>query len=379
MITRKDIEKLANVDKYPCTSIYIPTHRAGHNQEDQLRYKNALNEAARQLDAHDLDQREIQKWFEPARTLQEDSEFWLHQSDGLAVFIGVDQFKYFQVPIDFNPFIWVGPDFFLRPLLPLFSTDRLFYLLALSKNKVRFFECTRWSITPMKIEDVVPASIKALPTFMSERESGQMHSGQGSGQPPIYHGHNENNASEKELIKDYVRTIEEGLREALGEHPSPLLLAGVDYLTNAYRQESGNEDLLPSTVSGNTDDDDPALLHEKAVWELGDFFIEDRQAYARQFEAYLAEGRASAAITDIVPAAVSGRVAALFCHNETRTWGAFEPKSHQASLHEEQSKDSIELLNFAAINAFLQGAEIFNVDRENMPFPSANLNAIYRF
>lgn len=380
MINRQKVEQLASIEEPHCTSIYLPTHRAGHNQEDQLRYKNALNEAANQLEGLGLNPRQIRQRLQPAWDLYEDSSFWLHQSDGLALFIGKENFDYFEVPIDFNPFVWTGPQYLLRPLLPLFSTDRIFYLLALSKNNVRFFECSRWAITPVKINDVAPANLAATSVFVSEAGNLQMHSGQGADQPPIYHGHDQTNATETAALKEFVSAIEAGLREALCEHPEPLLLAGVDMITALYKQMSANEGILAPTISGNTDEDDPALLHEKAVLALGaDFFLENQLAYAEQFDSFMAEDRASAVLTEIVPAAVNGRVSALFINRDYYSWGAFDAEKHQAIVHPEQQKNSLELLDFAAKQAFLKGADIFDTDRQNLPFPTANLNAIYRY
>ena len=51
MFTDEKFNTLQNIKKseYPCVSIFIPTYRAGKNQEDKLRLKNALSEAVSQL------------------------------------------------------------------------------------------------------------------------------------------------------------------------------------------------------------------------------------------------------------------------------------------------------------------------------------------
>ena len=98
-------------NNYPCVSIYIPTYRAGNNQEDKLRLKNALSEAVTQLRNNDLfpdkamTKQDAQKYLSQAYEILDDEEFWLNLSDGLVVFLNKDQFEYYTVPVDFQNFV----------------------------------------------------------------------------------------------------------------------------------------------------------------------------------------------------------------------------------------------------------------------------------
>lgn len=83
-------ELKALTTRYPglCLSLFMPTHRAGRDtQQDPIRFKNLLQEAENRLRDFDLRTPEVQGLLEPARRRLDDSAFWRHQSDGLAVFL----------------------------------------------------------------------------------------------------------------------------------------------------------------------------------------------------------------------------------------------------------------------------------------------------
>jgi len=133
MITRPQFDALAAASNPYSVSIYIPTYRVGNQQEDKIRLKNALKKAEEKLGfRYGVSEREAKEILAPAQALEDQSDFWKNQSDGLALFIGEDRFEYYSCPIDFETMIYVAPEFYLRPLVPLLGDDTAFYLLALS-------------------------------------------------------------------------------------------------------------------------------------------------------------------------------------------------------------------------------------------------------
>ena len=138
-------------------SVFIPTYRANHSQEDRLRLKNALLEASRQLEEHGFQKQEARAYLEKAFELLENQRFFTELSDGLCLFVGEDFFSWEVLPVNFNPYVFVGNRFYLRPVLPVLTGQSRFFLLALSQNEVRFFEGHQHSITPVRIQAAMPA------------------------------------------------------------------------------------------------------------------------------------------------------------------------------------------------------------------------------
>ena len=89
----------------------------------------------------------MQKMLEPASKLLQDSHFWQHQSDGLAIFLSSNRARRYRLPLNFAELVVVADHFHISPLLPLFTGDGQFYILALSQNEVRLLLGTRYSVS----------------------------------------------------------------------------------------------------------------------------------------------------------------------------------------------------------------------------------------
>ncbi len=138
ILTKTELEQLMRKEQQWCVSIYMPTHRTGTDaQQDPIRLKNLLREAEIQLSAQGIGRREVQNMLEPASMLIQDSNFWQHQSDGLAIFISSSRVRRYRLPLKFEELVVVIDHFHIKPLLPLFTGDGQFYILALSQNEVR--------------------------------------------------------------------------------------------------------------------------------------------------------------------------------------------------------------------------------------------------
>ena len=111
-------------DSLPLISIYIPTYRSGKSQEDNLRFKNAISDAAEQLMNKEIlgdqvmNKQDASKYLVQCYDLLDNENFWNELSDGLAVFVGPDIFEYYTVPIDFHPYVYVDSCFHLRHIIP---------------------------------------------------------------------------------------------------------------------------------------------------------------------------------------------------------------------------------------------------------------------
>ena len=94
MVTRESIQQLISKAGEHSVSIYLPTHRMNEAaQQDPIRYKNLLNQAAEKLVEHGMREEQVDEMLDKPRQLIDDGDFWLHQSDGLAVFCSRDHFE----------------------------------------------------------------------------------------------------------------------------------------------------------------------------------------------------------------------------------------------------------------------------------------------
>ncbi len=385
MINDKKFRELAEQEGKHMVSIYIPTYRDSHNQEDRLRLKNALNDAREELERRAMSEKEATQFLQKGYGLLDQERFFSYLSDGMALFFGEDYFHHEIMPVNFNPYIFVGHKFFLRPLLPVLGGEDRFFLLAISQKDVRFFEGHKYSITPVKIEDLMPTSMEEAFEFGDVTDHLQHHSGQGvrhGKQPPqsaMFHGHGQGNDDRSDDIKVFLQHVDKGLMEMLYDEKPPMVIAAVDSLVPLYKEVNNYKYLLEESVSGNPDREDPVALHEKA-WEIVKKHLNNqRKEDAGRFEAEMARDKASAYLYDIVPAAINGKVDTLFLNKDEYSYGTFKEKENTIELHEERKGNEPELLDLAAVKTYLQGGRVHIVQRNEMPAPTANLNAIYRY
>ncbi len=386
MFNQKDFSLLSNFKntETPCVTIYIPTYRAGNVQEDKIRFKNAISEAINQLTnksvsgENAMGKKDAQQFLTPAIELLENDNFWLQLSDGLAVFVGANHFSYFVSPIDFPEMVYVNNHFYLRYMLPMLKDEKRFFVLALSQNEVRFFEGNKNSITPVKIEDLVPNGIEEIVGVEDNVTNLQVHSG-GSGNT-IIHGHGGGKDNKNETLKKYFRDIDSGLMEMLHDEDAPMVIYSVENQIPIYQEVSNYSNIHDEYITGNPESDDPSLIHEKAWSVLEGYFNEKYENAKENFNQNLVDGKASFSIHEIVPASIHGKVNTLFVDTEEEIiWGKYDDEKFTINLHEKRQPDSICLLNKVALETFENGGTVYNRPRMEMPRVVSHTNAVFRY
>ena len=273
ILTRIELEQLMRKEQQGCVSIYMPTHRTGTDaQQDPIRLKNLLREAENLLSVQGIGRREVQNMLEPASMLVQDFNFWQHQSDGLAIFITSNKVRHYRLPLNFEEFVAVMDHFHIKPLLPLFTGDGQFYILALSQNEVRLLNGTRHSVDQADIGQVGAAWLEAIPSI-NHQMSLQLHSsGSISGMPGsgsvTFHGQGggSDESAKQELLR-YFHLVSDGLTEFLQADQAPLVLAGVEYLLPIYKEANTYPNLIDTVIKGNPDLLSADELH-KSAWEI---------------------------------------------------------------------------------------------------------------
>jgi hypothetical protein len=106
----------------PCISMYLPTHRVGADiQQDRIRLKNQTRQAENLLFLANVHAAEVENLLEPIQALVDDEAFWLHPSNGLALFRSPNMFDPYRLPFSCKELVVVSNHFYLKPLLPLLS------------------------------------------------------------------------------------------------------------------------------------------------------------------------------------------------------------------------------------------------------------------
>lgn len=364
--TRADFSRLARADEQPCVSIYLPTHRAGaETLQDPIRLKNLLREVTEGLLAAGVGSAEAKVIVEPLIPLTDDSVFWQHQGNALAIFRNPGVTSLFRMDLPWPELAVVGESFHVKPLLAEIADQTRFYILALSQKQVRLFRATTNDIA----EVAVPGFPANLPTITRRhaRRGLQAHStgpSQRGAHGLILHG---NGRDGKDILPAYFGQIDQRLRAVLVEPGAPLILATVDYLYSIYRKVSSLPELAVSWVSGNPDALTPSELHARALPIAQAEFRKSRaQAVDRYFELCLTPS-ASNDLHEILSAAHSGRIRDLFVAVGVQIWGRFDERTYHTVVLENPEPVAQDLLNLAAVHTYATGGNVYAVPAEEVP------------
>lgn len=383
LLSKRELEELTGKPEGPCVSIFLPTHRAGaETQQDPIRLKNLLGEARERLvETKGLRATEADEVLEPARDLLSDNVFWRYQSDGLALFLSPGAFRSYRLPLDFEELAVVADRYHLKPLLPLLAGDGRFYILALSQNEVRLLGASRYGVDEVELGDNVPESLADALKFDDPERQLQFHTGAGGGggggRAAVFHGHGAEDDQKDDILR-YFHKIDRGLGEVLKGQEAPLVVAGVDYLLPIYREANTYPGLVEGGITGNPEELSAEQLHERA-WEVMEpRFSEARREAAERYADLAGTGRTSTDPREVVPAAYYGRVEALFAASGLRRWGAFDPSTGEADLHDEPEAGDGDLLDFAAVQTILNGGTVYVTDPEEVP-AKADVACVFRY
>lgn len=381
ILTKEDLKALHLRDNGWSLSLFMPAHRAGRETEqDRIRFKNLLREAEQRLLAKEIRFPDVQKLLKPAQDLLQDSDFWRHQSDGLALFLSAQTFRTYRLPLPFDELVVISNRFHLKPLLTFFTNDGHFYLLALSQKQIRLLEGTRHTVDEVDTEKALPAMREAL-QFERFDKSLQFHTGTsaaGAGtRSAVFHGHDPSD-DEKARILRWFHKMDDELNKLLAGEASPLVLAGVEYLFPLYREANSYPHLVEKGIPGNPEELRAEELHAQAWPLVRPIFAESQEKASAKFAQLASAGQTSADLQETLQAAQHGRVEILFVPIGVQVWGRFDQDDQTLQIHEDHVPGDEDLLDLAAVQTMLTGGTVFAVEPHLVP-DQAHLAAILRY
>jgi hypothetical protein len=370
LINKQDIEKLLNVQTNTkgalCISIYIPTHRAGHetlNGQDQTLFKNKIREARASLSRHDVPDSEIDAYLKPAEELLNDTNFWRHQAEGLALFITKGFSAHYTLPIAMPDVVYVLDQFYFTPVLPILSQNGRFFILSLYREKIGFFEATIDKIRQIDISSFVPDTMnKALKFDVKGHDQDFTNSTATVNGSNIVHGPGSTKGDEEhERVREFMLEIDNGLQEILHNETDPMVLAGVDHYCGIYRNISKYKHLVPQHININENGDvlNMKNLHAKALDVVRPLMQQSHSDSLSRYENVAGTGVTSEDIAIVAAEAVHGRVDTLFIAPSSPVWGRYDSKSAAAVVHKDYQRGDDDLINLAAIKTLSQGGKVF--------------------
>lgn len=376
-ISREELEKLINYQSGPALSIYMPTSRRGGEAVNKMfiKFKNLFSKAKDRLTKnYNISAKKRDKIFLPLERLKKDRNFWLHQSRGLVIFASPELFKTYRLPIKFNEEISVEKYFNIKQILPSIFENKNYYVLALSKNKNRFFQCTVDDIELIEREEL-PDGIEETLQYDDPEKSIQYHSGSGNKTSAIYHGQGVTEQNEEDILR-YLREVEEVITGYLRGKKAPLLLMCVKRIYALYKDINNYSNLIEDYVSGNPDHkNEEDILKETRELVLP--YVENQWKKAvEKYNKLKTTEKTSNEIREVITNAYYGKVKYLLIKSDSdKKTGIYNPESNKIK---KDDKNNYDLYNYSAINTIKHGGKVYLLDSRKMP-GEFNIGAVYRY
>ena len=367
-------------------SVYLPTHQRGkevNEGKDAIVLKNHYQKVRSQMEQKGFSEQEANAYLQPIRALIDDASFWRYQEQGLAVFLADNYFKTIKLPYSVKEFSWLSTSFDLGQLVPLTSKNRAFYILGVSLNKVRLLEADEHGAEEVDLSSQLPEGMEDALSYYDFEKNLQYHSGgsqTGTG-GTIFHGQGGDGDKDDVYIAEYFRRVDEALPKIIADRNRPVVLAAVGEWHPVFRKANTAVEIYVQGITGNPDDLSPHELHRKAKEVLGDYFHQDQQKDHARYTTLMGSTQTSYEIEEIAPAALDGRIDALFVARGAHRWGVIDRGNNEVELTDEPGENAHDLVSKAAIETVLHGGRAYLVDAEELPetVDEAQLAAIFRY
>ena len=285
LLNKELIQELLALHKAPFLSLYMPTHRTHPDKAlDITRFKNLVRELEKSLlQKYSAD--EVQKNLEPFEVLGNDTGFWNHASDGLAVLSSAEIFKVLRIPVAFEELAVAADSFHTKPLRQYLQSADHFHVLGLSLNEIRLYEGDRHSLVEVDLYPDIPATITdALGEELTDEHT-------------------------TKDAERFFRVVANQIYERYSKPTGwPLILAALPEHHSLFQKVSKNPLLVHESIHLNPTTVSTDKL-VKLAWEiLEPVYMAKIKKLTDKYEQAKANGKGSNDIKDASVAAVEGRI-----------------------------------------------------------------------
>jgi hypothetical protein len=369
----RSLTEIAPAPTPPCVSIYQPTHRhAPDNQQDPIRFRNLVDAAEASLLARHP-KRDVEALLEPARTLQDDRDFWNHTLDGLAVFSAPGSFQVAVLQRSVPERSVVADSCHVKPLIRILQSADRFQVLSLSRDSVALHEGNRDRLDPVALHPDVPRS-RVDPMgerVLSRREAPNL--------PETTSAAPVGGVATDTDAERFFRAVDRAVTaHHSGPSGPPLFLAALPESHDLFRRVSHNPALQPAGIAIDPFALDSDELRRHA-WDAVRPQYEARlTSLLERFGASRTRQLASSDPADISRAAAAGRVGTLLLEAGRLLPGRLDPATGAIEFDALEDPEVDDLLDDLAETVLARGGEVVVVPADRMPGPTGAA-ALYRF
>lgn len=224
----------------PCLSIVLPTHRYAPNRRtDKPRLKKAIQHAKQLLEAK---YKGLSKEIYPLLDEVYKTENFLHNEEGIGIFIAPGFCKKVKFDFPVEEKISVGEQFEIRELLLLQQETIRYFLLEISHKHLRLFKGHGEHLTEISNSDF-PMTFTSEWNYLSPSRG---HSFSNS----LKNTEGDKSITEEKRFKKFLQSADQKLNHYL-KKTTPLFISGGNKETGFFKQITHHERQLAGIIDGN--------------------------------------------------------------------------------------------------------------------------------
>lgn len=358
-LTRSHLKSLAMHCEEHCVSIFMPLHPGSEQvRQDYTRLDNLVNEARAALEARGVDPDPI---LAPIAEFVDDLDTFRQPGRGLALFLAGGSLQAYRTRFALDEGVFVNGRFMIRPLLAA-THDEQFYLVAISKHRVRLFSGDTGALYELHVPDLPSGGLDDVPQGDRVYPETQQHTAgprpAGARAPAAFHSQRDTDTGQLETVARLCRATADALRSAMFESARPpIVIVGDGRLAHDLAR-IGQLDPVIGVVDGNPDELEAWELLDRARPLVEAHVAAQQRAEADRFHEALHHQLGAADLGSIVTAANDGRVDVLFVDTRSACWGRFDPARRDVVTHARPEPGDDDLIDLAASLTLAHGGEV---------------------
>lgn len=373
-------EMILTQHKPPCLSLYQPTHRRHPgNLQDPIRFRNLVRELTESLQQK-YPKLTIEPLLKPLHALADDSAFWNHNLDGLAILAAPEFFRIYRLQRPVEELAVVADSFHTKPLMRIMQSADRYQILGLNRRAIRLFEGNRDRLD--EIEPVPEVSRTLDDALNSDFERDSATRTYGPIRPTTMGRHGDSDVKQDGIRSDTERFFRAIDRSVLEYHSRPtglpLLLAALPEHHHLFREVSDNPHLLAECIDVHPDDLAIEELCRRAWEQVQPHYLARLVGLVDRFRAAIPREQATADLADAARAAVAGRIDTLLLEAGRYVPGRMDKITGEITPGMLDNPAVDDLLDDLGERVLTQGGEVILVPTERMP-TGTGLAAIYRY
>jgi hypothetical protein len=381
IISRTRILDLIQSCKGFAVTIYLPTFVTGRRKEQSpIRLKNLYNQVEKLFSETGIRPPEIKSFLKPIENLINDEIFWQQQTEGLALFLDKNNLHLYQLPEPVEESLFIGNHFHITPLIPIYHGNGQYYLLRIDQERPNLMKGSKFQLEEVDELDLPESLQKIFDDYFEFHSHLSFHTSTSTPNPDLpslRHGEffgqsGGDDIDEKAEIRNFFHRFDDALMEYIVGQDIPLVLAGVGYLHNLYRQANTYPNLVDEGITKNIDQMSTEELH-RLSWQIveNNYKKDIEKALDNYHQIEAKKGDISAEIDNILPAAYYQRVHTLFAAEDVCIWGTFTPEENKINIEGERSFNNEELINLAVSYTLINGGQVFLIPKDKVPSDSS--------